>query len=47
MNIMQWFCRAIKVSFEKKLIFSLNKVKKSFTGLSVGFFFVMQVIGNE
>ena len=53
MNIMQWFCRAIKlfiisvkiytaimikVTFEKKVIFSLNKVKKSFTGHPSGFF---------
>ena len=61
-NIMQWFCRAIKlciisvkiyaaimmkVTFEIKTIFSLNKVKKGFTDHTSDFFLAMQVIGNE
>ena len=52
-NIMQWFCRAIKLCIISVMIYPAIMVKnewgkkKSFTGHLGDFFFAMQVIGNE
>ena len=37
----------VKVTFEIKIIFGLNKVKKGFTDHTGDIFLTMQVIGNE
>ena len=56
-NITEWFCRAssvkiyaaimVKVTFEIKVIFSLNKVKKKLLATWLTYFLAMRVIGNK